>query len=913
MKRILINATQPEELRVAIVDGQRLHDLDIEHASREQTKSNIYKASITRIEPSLEACFVDYGADRHGFLPLKEISRDYFKKDPGAGKLNIKEVLSEGQELIVQVDKEERGTKGAALTTFISLAGRFIVLMPNNPRAGGVSRRIEGEERDEARKAMADVEVPDGNGVIMRTNGIGRNTEEIQWDLNYLLDIWAAISTATKDRKAPFLVYQESNIILRALRDYLRPDIGEIIIDSKPVYERALQHMQYVMPKSVPRLKLYEDETPLFTRFQVESQIESAHERTVRLPSGGSIVLDHTEALTSIDINSARATGGSNIEETALNTNLEAADEIARQLRLRDMGGLVVVDFIDMMSNKNQRAVEDRLRDAVEIDRARIQLGRISRFGLLEMSRQRLRPSLGEHTQISCPRCNGSGQIRNVESLALSVLRLIEEESMKDRTARVIAQLPVEVATFLLNEKRGNVSELEQRTKVKVTLVPNASLHTPNYDIRRIRGDQLAEGDNADISYNLAQDFANDDKADLSSSEPAKRQFAQPAVSEIRPTSPAPVVAEVVAPTESFMARMKRWFGFDGSDEAATENKKSKKSDEGSRGSSRGASKTRGRSGQQANSRGGRGNGRQQNRGGKDDNRSKDAKPKKEGGAKQRDSRPQQDEPQSKAASGAEPSPSADNGEGGGRKRRRRRGGRNRGGRGSGSDNRSQDQQDVQNSQPADNDAAGQDSGSSENKPARRQSEASRADQDTDRKPAEQTQAAAPAADNGAEQPRKPRTVKAETDNAKPQQSSAAAKPETDAATATPKAADSQPAAKAAQSAPQRQDNDSSPLKSDVGNAPKSADSSTAEPARKTADKPAAKPADSAKSSPAAAAPAADKPVAAAQEQAREKAPAADSDAAPSKPAEVISHGASEEFVPRLIKTSAGEPNKADD
>ena len=905
MKRILINATQPEELRVAIVDGQRLHDLDIEHASREQTKSNIYKASITRIEPSLEACFVDYGADRHGFLPLKEISRDYFKKDPGSGKFNIKEVLSEGQELIVQVDKEERGTKGAALTTFISLAGRFIVLMPNNPRAGGVSRRIEGEERDEARKAMADVEVPDGNGVIMRTNGIGRNTEEIQWDLNYLLDIWAAITSATKERKAPFLVYQESNIILRALRDYLRPDIGEIIIDDKPVYERALQHMQYVMPKSVPRLKLYEDETPLFTRFQVESQIESAHERTVRLPSGGSIVLDHTEALTSIDINSARATGGSNIEETALNTNLEAADEIARQLRLRDMGGLVVVDFIDMMSNKNQRAVEDRLRDAVEIDRARIQLGRISRFGLLEMSRQRLRPSLGEHTQISCPRCNGSGQIRNVESLALSVLRLIEEESMKDRTARVIAQLPVEVATFLLNEKRSNVSELEQRTKVKVTLVPNASLHTPNYDIRRIRGDQLAEGDNADISYNLAQDFANDDKADLSSSEPAKRQFASPAVSEIRPTSPAPVVADVVVPTESFLTRMKRWFGFDGSDEAATEDKKSKKSGESSRGSNRGGSKTRGRSGQQSGNRSGRGSGRQQNRGGKDDNRSKDSKPRKDASNKQRDNRPQ-DEQQSKGPGGNDQASSADNGEGGGRKRRRRRGGRNRGGRGNSNESR-QDQQNGQDPQQGAQDASQPDNAGSDNKPARRQNEESRSSKGTDSRADAQANSAptSSAENNGAAEsrPRRPKpdtekTDKAEAGAVKPAQSTAADSAQRPDSQPTPKAAESQPAAKAADQQPKQADT--------TAQKPQVGDTDAPRPA---AAEPAAKPAEKAPEK--AAAKVADQSTDSAKPNAPEKSKPAAS-AAAEKPAEVISHGASEAFVPRLIKTNDGEPNKAD-
>ncbi|MGH8457330.1 MAG: Rne/Rng family ribonuclease, partial [Stenotrophobium sp.] len=472
MKRILINATQREELRVAIVDGQKLFDLDIEIASREQKKSNIYKGRITRVEPSLEACFVEYGSERHGFLPIKEISRSYFKSGSGG---NVREQIQEGQEVIVQVEKEERGNNGAALTTFISLAGRYLVLMPNNPRAGGISRRAEGEEREEAREALAQLQIPDGMGVIVRSNGVGRTAEELQWDANYLVEIWTAIEKASGERAAPFLIYQENNIILRALRDYLRPDIGEVMIDNPEIYEQARQHMEHVMPQHLPRLKLYSDETPLFTRFQIESQIESAHERMVRLPSGGSIVIDHTEALTAIDINSAKATGGRDIEDTALNTNLEAADEIARQLRLRDLGGLIVIDFIDMNAQKNQREVEKRLENASEIDRARIQVGRLSRFGLMELSRQRLRPSLGEHTQIPCPRCSGRGQIRSVESMALSILRLIEEEAMKDRTGRVVAQLPVDVGTFLLNEKRAQVRDIEARCKVTVTLVPNTS------------------------------------------------------------------------------------------------------------------------------------------------------------------------------------------------------------------------------------------------------------------------------------------------------------------------------------------------------------------------------------------------------------------------------------------------------
>ena len=513
MKRILINATQREELRVAIVDGQKLYDLDIELASREQRKSNVYKGKITRVEPSLEACFVDYGAERHGFLPLKEVAKEFHTGEGGRG--NIRDMIREGSEVIVQVEKEERGNKGAALTTYASLAGRYLVLMPNNPRAGGISRRVEGEEREEAKEALNALTVPDGMGLIVRTNGIGRTAEELQADLDQLVNIWTKISDAAKERPAPFLIYQENNIVLRALRDYLRPDIGEVVVDNAEIYEQARSQMAHSMPAELGKLKLYRDEVPLFSRYQVESQIESAHERQVRLPSGGSIVIDPTEALTSIDINSAKATGGGGIEETAFQTNLEAAEEIARQLRLRDLGGLVVIDFIDMNSSKNQREVEKRLADACSNDRARVQLGRLSRFGLLEMSRQRLRPSLSEHTQIACPRCEGRGQIRSVESLALSVLRLIEEECMKDRTGRVIAQLPVDCATFLLNEKRGPIAELESRYLVTVTLVPNDTLETPNFEILRVRLDHMQQENNGALSYRLPQDFKADARAAL--------------------------------------------------------------------------------------------------------------------------------------------------------------------------------------------------------------------------------------------------------------------------------------------------------------------------------------------------------------------------------------------------------------
>ncbi|WP_207061101.1 ribonuclease E [Motiliproteus sp. SC1-56] len=543
MKRMLINATQQEELRVALVDGQRLYDLDIESGAREQKKANIYLGKITRVEPSLEAAFVDFGAERHGFLPLKEISREYFSKTDTKGRVNIKDVIREGQEVIVQVDKEERGNKGAALTTFISLAGRYLVLMPNNPRAGGISRRIEGEERNQLREALNEVKVPDGMGVIVRTAGIGRSSEELQWDLDYLEQLWTSIKDAA-NKPAPFLIYQESNVIIRAIRDYLRQDIGEVLIDNPEVHQEALSFIQHVMPGYQNKIKLYEDSTPLFNRFQIESQIESAFQREVRLPSGGSIVIDPTEALVSIDINSARATKGGDIEETARQTNLEAAEEIARQLRLRDIGGLIVIDFIDMTPVRNQREVENRMRDALKVDRARVQLGRISRFGLLEMSRQRLRPSLGETSGIVCPRCNGQGTIRDVGSLALSIMRLLEEESAKERTAQIRTIVPVNVATFLLNEKRTNISEIEQRHQVEIIVVPNPNMETPHYEVIRLRDDNVVANGN-DASYEMTPDV-QDDSEEFSAPAPIQRPEA--AVKGVTPSTPAPSPAQRPAP-----------------------------------------------------------------------------------------------------------------------------------------------------------------------------------------------------------------------------------------------------------------------------------------------------------------------------------------------------------------------------
>ncbi|MBN8225795.1 MAG: Rne/Rng family ribonuclease, partial [Xanthomonadales bacterium] len=540
MKRMLINATQAEELRVAIVDGQTLYDIDIEQPSKEQKKSNIYKGRITRLEPSLEAAFVDYGAERHGFLPLKEISRDYFQSGVDPNKAGIRELLREGQEVVVQVDKDERGNKGAALTTFISLAGRYMVLMPNSPSAGGVSRRIEGEDRAELKRAMDALNIPDDMGVIIRTAGVGRDAEELQWDLDYLLAAWRAIAEAALSKPAPFLIYQESRLIIRALRDYLRADIGEILVDTEEMYQDARLFMEQVMPQTLRKLKHYKDDIPLFNRFQIESQIENAYERTIRLPSGGALVIDQTEALTAIDVNSARATKGGDIEETAFHTNLEAAEEVARQLRLRDLGGLVVIDFIDMSSSKHQRAVEDRLQGALKYDRARVQLGRISRFGLMEMSRQRLRASLGESSQIVCPRCEGHGRMRSVESLSLSIIRVAEEHAMKENTGQVLVQAPVEIANFLLNEKRGALREIEQRHDAPIIIVADEQLHTPHYEVTRLRENELGE-ESGKPSYQRGTPRKLPvhalTKAQLNIPPP-------PAVTRVAPPRPAPVREE---------------------------------------------------------------------------------------------------------------------------------------------------------------------------------------------------------------------------------------------------------------------------------------------------------------------------------------------------------------------------------
>ncbi len=548
MKRMLFNATQQEELRVAIVDGQKLVDLDIESASREQRKSNIYKGVITRIEPSLEAAFVDYGEERHGFLPFKEVSRSYFRSDVDVGRARIQDALRDGQDLIVQVEKDERGTKGAALTTFISLAGRHLVLMPNNPRGGGVSRRVEGEDRDELRDTLERLPVPDGMSVIARTAAIGRSLEELQWDLNYLLQLWRAVESAARDQgQKPFLIYLESSLVIRAIRDYFQPDIGEILIDTEEIYEQACAFMQTVMPDNVPKVKLYRDDVPLFSRFQIEHQIESAYSRQVNLPSGGSVVIDHTEALVAIDVNSARATRGGDIEETALRTNLEAADEVARQLRLRDLGGLIVVDFIDMESARNQREVEIRFREALHQDRARVQVGKISRFGLMELSRQRLQASLEETAHSSCPRCGGTGFIRGTESTALHVLRILQEEAMKENTGAVHAQVPVDVASFLLNEKRSEIQKLEGRLKVDIVLVPNPHLETPHYKVQRLKHEELNQMEQVPTSYELVEQ-PGEAAAEPASAE-TRRERPEAAVKAIVPSQPAPVAAAESRPT----------------------------------------------------------------------------------------------------------------------------------------------------------------------------------------------------------------------------------------------------------------------------------------------------------------------------------------------------------------------------
>jgi ribonuclease E len=616
MKRMLINATQPEELRVAIVDGQKLFNLDIEIPGREQKKANIYKGRITRVEPSLEAAFVDYGAERHGFLPLKEISRSYYADQAkSGGRVNIQDAIKENMEVIVQVEKEERGNKGAALTTFISLAGRYLVLMPNNPRAGGVSRRIEGQDRTELREAMSELQIPEDMGLIVRTAGIGKNAEELQWDLDYLLQLWQAIEHSA-EKPAPFLIYQESNVIIRSIRDYLRADIGEIVIDDADVYSQAERFISQVMPQYSKKMRHYDDEVPLFSRYQIESQIESAFQREVSLPSGGAIVIDHTEALTSIDINSARATKGSDIEETALNTNLEAADEVARQLRLRDLGGLFVIDFIDMTPSRNQREVENRLKDALKQDRARVQIGRISRFGLLEMSRQRLRPSLGEASEQVCPRCKGHGTIRGVESLSLSVLRIIEEDAMKENTGRIVAQLPVDMATFLLNEKRQAIHDIEKRQSIDVVIIPNKGLETPNYALERVRVSDIPAEKDDQSSYQMVSEVEEVSPASTQANQP---KIEKPAVKAITPSSPAPQraappVAESTPEESGFLKRIITSF-FSPKPEAKEESEepvKTEKSD------TRQARRSGSRRPQGSGSRGGN------RRGGRSDNRSKD-------------------------------------------------------------------------------------------------------------------------------------------------------------------------------------------------------------------------------------------------------------------------------------------------
>lgn len=601
MKRMLFNATQAEELRVAIVDGQKLIDLDIESAAKEEKKSNIYKAVITRIEPSLEAAFVDYGSERHGFLPFKEIARSYYAAGSDSGKARIQDALSVGQELIVQVEKDERGTKGAALTTYVSLAGRYLVLMPNNPRGGGVSRRVEGDERAELREIMDQLEVPSGMSLIARTAAIGRSAEELQWDLDYLLQLWRAIDGAAKEQSGAFLIYQEGSLVIRAIRDYFQPEIGEILIDTDDIFEQARQFMAHVMPGNVAKVKRYNDDVPLFSRFQIEHQIESAYARQVNLPSGGAVVIDHTEALVSIDVNSGRATKGADIEETALKTNLEAADEIARQLRLRDLGGLIVIDFIDMESQKAQRDVENRLREALHFDRARVQTSKISRFGLLELSRQRLRPALAETSYIPCPRCNGTGHIRSTESSALHILRILEEEAMKDNTGAVHVQVPVDVATFLLNEKRSDIARIEMRHKILLIIVPNRHLETPHHDIIRLRHDQLNQEDIALASYQMvAAPVEEELRIGESNSKPAR---AEAAVKGIAPGQPAPTVTPAPQPVAQaepsapgLLSRMFAWFRKTGAPEVASPPPAAKpESDRESR--SRGDSRRGGRSG----------------------------------------------------------------------------------------------------------------------------------------------------------------------------------------------------------------------------------------------------------------------------------------------------------------------------
>jgi ribonuclease E len=690
---MLVNATQEEELRMALVDGQRLYDLNIETPQQERKKANIYKGKITRIEPSLEAAFVDYGAERHGFLPFKEVSPEYYVREPdNGGRAGIKDVLREGQDIVVQIDKEERGTKGAALTTFVSLAGRFLVLKPNKPKSGGVSRRIVGEDREQIRESLDELEIPDGMSIIVRTAGIDRSAEELKWDLDNLFAVWEAILKVVVERPSPFLIYQESNAVIRALRDYLTNDIGEILIDDAETYNEAREFVERVMPHNLRKLKYYDDAVPLFTRYQIESQIESAFAHSVILPSGGSLVIDHTEALVSIDINSARATKGEDIESTALNTNLEAADEIARQLRLRDLGGLVVIDFIDMGPQKNQREVENRLREAVRMDRARVQIGKISRFGLLEMSRQRLRPSLGESSHQICPRCNGTGNIRGVESLALAILRLVGEEARKERTSKVIAQLPVDVATYLLNEKREWVQNVEGRNDVQLLLVANPDLETPNYSIRRVRDDQTLLPENTGVSYELA---AIDGEDEVPSWQAEKKPVEKPAVTAIVPAAPAPPPqrTEDAGPTgPGLFVRLWRYF-FATGDEGQERKKTRGKKDTGKR-----AASTRSR-------KSGKGKQQQSRRDG-DEQRSRSSK--KTGARKGRKKEGKSQQPERQQKSAGEAREKADDGKPPGQQQQQQKGAtegsgqkKRRGSRGRGRRRRSSRQDDQQQGQQA--------------------------------------------------------------------------------------------------------------------------------------------------------------------------------------------------------------------
>jgi ribonuclease E len=703
MKRMLFNATQQEELRVAIVDGQKLIDIDIEAAGREQRTGNSYTGVSTRIEPSLEACFVNYGEERHGFLPFKEVARTYFKEGIDVRNASIKDALREGQEIIVQVEKEERGQKGAALTSFVSLAGRYLVLMPNNPRGGGVSRRIEGEDRQELREAMSQLQVPDGMSIIARTAGIGRDATELQWDLSYLMQLWTAIDEAAKGNSAPLLIYLESSLVIRAIRDYFQPDIGEILIDTDDIYEQAAAFMSVVMPDNLPRVKRYQDDVPLFSRFQIEHQIETAYSRTVPLPSGGAIVIDHTEALVSVDVNSARATRGSDIEETATRTNLEAADEIARQARLRDLGGLIVIDFIDMESSKAQKDVENRLRDALRHDRARVQMGKISKFGLMEMSRQRLRPALSEGSHVTCPRCNGTGHIRDTESSALQVLRIIQEEAMKENTAAIHTQVPVEVAAFLLNEKRAEVIKIETRFKVNVLMVPNKHLETPHYKLERLRHDD-PRLDDQKASYVMAEEAARELETDTTVSKKDADVKVRPeaAVKGITPTQPAPISqprparAEKVAKAEStggFFGFIKSLFGSSPAVEEKPAPSNPRGRNQGRNGGGNDRNRGRNRRGERTErterpaanaaegtpSEGGNNNRNRNNRNG-NRNQGNQNGPKPE-----RQANPAAVTPATEAAPGTEATPSADGEERRGRGRNRR--GRGRGQRGERTEN----------------------------------------------------------------------------------------------------------------------------------------------------------------------------------------------------------------------------------